>query len=109
MKVEFFISPEKVAFDGVNLCFSIGRYFKIDLFKMNDAVFWFDELSIEIGFGHNSEKNVDTKIRKFSSKLNFVIAVSTFLAVEGGDDYLSEEGYFGHEDGGLTIFLAVGA
>ena len=107
MKVEFFIGPEQVALDGVDLCFSVGRYFKINLFKMNDTVFWFDELSIEISFGHNSEKNVDTKIGKFSSKLNFIIAVSTFFAVKGGDDHLSEEGYFGHEDGGLTIFLAI--
>ena len=109
MKVEFFIGSEKVAFDGVDLCFSIGRYFQIDLFKMNDAVFWFDELSVEVGFGHNSEKNVDTKIGKFSSKLNFVIAVSTLLAVEGRDDDLSEERYFCHEDCCLSVFLAVGA
>lgn len=66
-----------------------------------------DDLSIEIFFWQNSEKNDNSIVGEFSSKLDFVVAISALFAVERGKYDFPEEGDFGHEKSGGAVLLAV--
>ena len=51
----------------------------------------FNKFSVEVIFVHDSEEDLYSKVRKLSSKLNFIVTISAFLAVERADDNFSEE------------------
>ena len=109
MELEFVISPQKIAFDRVYLCFSVDWNLQFDFFKFNDTVFRLDKLSVEVIFIHDPKQNMYSEVRQCPSKLYLIIASATMITVEGRDDELSEEGYFGHEKSSLTILLAIRA
>ena len=100
MEVEFIMHSQKKSLNGINLGFSISWNLEINLFEVNHTVLRFDQFSVEICLAKNSEKDLDSEIRQFSSELNLVITVSALITVEGSDDNFSEEGNFGEEDGG---------
>ena len=109
MKFKLVVGPQEIAFDGVDLCLSVGWNFKVDLFEMDDSELWLDKLPVEVFLAHDSKEYLHPKVWEFSSELHFIVSVATVFAAEGGDDDLSEEGYFCHEESSLSILLAVGA
>lgn len=109
MKHELFIHSEEISFNCVDFCFSVGWDLQVDFFKMNHTVLGFNELSVEVIFAHDSEQNLNSEIREFSSELYFVIAIAALITVEWGDYNFSEERYFGEEEGGFAILIAIGA
>ena len=109
MKLQLIVSSQKVAFNSVDFCLSIGWNFEIDFFKVNNSVLRFDKLSVQIIFIHDSEENLHSEVRKLPTELHFIVSVSTMLTVERCDDDFSEEGDFGHQKSSLSIFVAIGA
>ena len=63
MKVQFIICSPKISLDGIDFSFSVCWNLEIDFFKMNDSMFRFDELSVEVIFIHDSEQNLNSEVR----------------------------------------------
>ena len=76
---------------------------------MNDSVLRFDKFSVEVSLAQYPKQDLDSKIWQFSSELDLVVSISALFAAKRGDDDLSEEGNFGHENGSFPILFTVGA
>lgn len=107
MELQFLICTKEVTLNSINFGLPIGWDFQIDLIKMNNCMLWFNKLSIQVLPIQHPKQDVDPKVRKFPTELNFVVFVSAVFTVERSDDDFSEEWNFGEEDGGVAILLAV--
>ena len=67
----------------------------------------FNNLSIEVSFLHYPEQNLNSVIRKSSSKLDLVIFETTFFTLKGWNDDLPKERNFRHKEDCFAVILAI--
>jgi hypothetical protein len=93
----FFLPPRQI-FDGAlqqslsvgDFCL-FGRDLKLKFLKIKRRVLGPDNFPIKVISMKTPEKYLDSKIRKFSSKLDVVVGFPAMLAAERAQEQFSEE------------------